>query len=98
MYYRTPDGGIALNLFTSSDKTFDVNGKTVEIKQETAYPNSGEVKLSFTCSEPVEFAFLFRTPRWAESIECAVCNVPCPLNKSQLGYAKSNGCGNPATR
>ncbi len=87
VYYRTPDGGIALNLFTHSDKTFDVNGKTVEIKQETTYPNSGEVKLTFTCSAPVEFAFLFRTPRWADKIECAVGNVPCALNKSELGCA-----------
>ena len=57
-----PGRAIALNLFTRSDKTFDVNGKTVEIKAETSYPNSGEVKLTFTCSEPVEFAFRFRTP------------------------------------
>ncbi|MCL5096088.1 MAG: glycoside hydrolase family 127 protein, partial [Candidatus Omnitrophica bacterium] len=88
VYYRTQDGGIALNLFTSSDKKFDVNGKTVEIKQETQYPSSGEVKLTFTCSEPVECAFRFRTPRWAETIECAVCNEPCAVNKSQLGYAE----------
>jgi hypothetical protein len=88
VYYRTQDGGIALNLFTSSDKKFDVKGKTVEIKEETDYPNSGEVKLTFTCSEPVEFAFRFRTPRWAERIECALGNVPCALNKSQLGYAE----------
>ena len=88
VYYRTQDGGIALNLFTSSDKKFDVNGKTVEIKEETKYPNSGEVKLTFTCSEPVEFAFRFRTPRWAERIECAVSDVPCALTKSQLGYAE----------
>lgn len=87
VYYRTPDGGIALNLFTRSDKTFAVNGKTVEIKQETSYPNSGEVKLSFTCSEPVEFAFLFRTPRWAEKVECAVCGVPYRPDKTELGYA-----------
>ena len=87
VYYRTPGGGIAMNLFTRSDKTFDVNGKTVGIKQETSYPNSGEVTLSFTCSEPVEFAFMFRTPRWVENMTCSVCNVPCPLNKSELGYA-----------
>jgi uncharacterized protein len=88
VYYRTQDGGIALNLFTSSDKKFHVNGKTVEIKEETEYPNSGEVKLTFTCSEPVEFAFRFRTPRWAERIACAVSDVPCALTKSQLGYAE----------
>ncbi|MBC8231379.1 glycoside hydrolase family 127 protein [bacterium] len=87
VYYRTPDGGVALNLFTRSDKTFDVDGQTVEIKQETSYPTSGEVKLSFACSEPVEFAFVFRTPRWAKSIECAVGDVPCSPDKSQLGYA-----------
>jgi uncharacterized protein len=88
VYYRTQDGGIALNLFTRSDKKFDVQGKTVEIKEETDYPNSGEVKLTFTCSEPVEFAFRFRTPRWAERTECALNNVPCALNKSPLGYAE----------
>jgi uncharacterized protein len=87
VYYRTPDGGIALNLFTRSDKTFEVNGKTVQIKQETSYPNSGEVKLTFACSVPVEFAFQFRTPRWAESTACAVGNVPCSPGKSPLGYA-----------
>jgi DUF1680 family protein len=88
VYYRSQDGAIALNLFTSSDKTFDVNGKTVQIKEETGYPNSGEVKLTFTCSEPVEFAFRFRTPRWAERIECTVCDVPCAPKRSQLGYAE----------
>jgi hypothetical protein len=87
VYYRTPDGGIALNLFTTSDKTFDVNGKTVGVKQETAYPDSGEIRLSFTCSEPLEFAFLFRTPRWAEKIACAVGGVPWAPDRSGLGYA-----------
>ena len=55
---------------------------------ETTYPNSGEVKLTFTCSEPVEFGFRFRTPRWADRIECAVSGVPCVPTKSQLGYAE----------
>lgn len=72
VYYRTSDGGIALNQFTSSDKTFDVKGKTVGIKQETSYPSSGEVKLSFTLPEPVEFAFSFRVPRWCEKVSVRV--------------------------
>jgi len=56
--------------------------------KQTDYPNSGEVKLTFTCSEPVEFAFRFRTPRWAERVECTVGNVPYAPNKSQLGDAE----------
>jgi DUF1680 family protein len=87
VYYRTPDGGIALNLFTPSDTTFEVDGKTVGIKQETSYPSSGEVKLTFTCSAPVEFAFQFRTPRWAERIDCALNDAPCSPERSELGYA-----------
>ena len=87
VYYRTQDGDIALNLFTRSDKTFDVNGKSVEIKQETTYPSSGEVKLSFVCSEPVEFAFQFRTPRWAEKITCALNGALYTPNTSQPGCA-----------
>jgi len=88
VYYRTLDGGIALNLFTRSTKKFEVNGQTVEIQEETAYPNSGEVKLAFTCSAPVEFGFRFRTPRWAERMECAVSGVPCAPTVSPLGYAE----------
>ena len=85
VYYRTPDGGIALNLFTRSDKTFDVSGKSVEIKQETSYPNSGEVKLTFTCAEPVEFAFQFRIPRWAENVACSLNGAPCSPDTSRPG-------------
>ncbi len=82
VYYRTPDGGIALNLFTSSDKTFDVNGKTVEIKQETAYPNSGEVKLSFTCSEPVRVRV--PVPHSALGRRDRVCRVRCAMRPGQV--------------
>ena len=88
IYYRTEDGGVALNLFTRSNKRFDVHGKSVEIQVETDYPNSGNVTLTFTCSEPIRFAFRFRTPRWAEKIECAVCDAPCTPTRSQLGYAE----------
>ena len=74
IYYRTPDGGIALNLFTGSNKRFDVNGQAVTLRQETAYPNDGEVKLTFSTPKPVAFALQFRTPRWCEKITLRVNN------------------------
>ena len=88
VFYRTKSGGIALNLYTCAQKRFDVRGTSVEIKQETDYPNSGRVTLTFTCAKPVRFAFRFRTPRWAERVDCAVGQVPCEPAKSQLGYAE----------
>jgi uncharacterized protein len=76
VYYRTPEGGIALNLFTNSEKAFDVKGQTVTILQETAYPNNGDVKLTFSPQSPdktpVAFAFQFRTPRWCDRITVRV--------------------------
>jgi len=74
VYYRTGEGGIALNLFTNSKKTFDVKGQTVTILQETAYPSDGDVKLTFSTQNrhPVALAFQFRTPRWCESITLRV--------------------------
>ena len=86
VYYRTPEGGIALNLFTNSKKTFDVKGQAVTILQETAYPNDGDVKLTFSTQDrnPVAFAFQFRTPRWCEKITLRV-NGEAPVTIDPLG-------------
>lgn len=72
VYYRTPDGGIAVNLYTASHKTFDINGQPVTLRQETDYPNSGRVTFSVETAEPVEFSFTFRTPRWCEKMTAQI--------------------------
>ncbi len=72
VYYRTPGGGIALNLFTNSHKAFVVSGETVTVRQDTAYPNDGLVKISLAVSNPVDFPLQFRTPRWCKSVQVQV--------------------------
>ena len=89
VYYRTPQGGIALNLFTDSKKTFDVNGQPVTILQKTAYPNDGDVKLTFSSSAPAAFPFQFRTPHWCEQITVQV-NDESPVTIDPL--AQKQGC------
>ena len=84
VYYRTPEDGIALNLFANSKKAFDVKGQTVTILQETAYPNDGDVKLTFSTPKPVAFAFQFRTPRWCEKITLRV-NGEAPVTIDPAG-------------
>ena len=89
VYYRTPEGGIALNLFANSKKEFEVKGQTVTLHQETAYPNDGEVKLTFSTPNPVAFAFQFRTPRWCEKIALRVNNeAPVMIEPSR----QERGC------
>lgn len=89
VYYRTPNGGIALNLFSNSKKTFDVHGHAVTIEQQTEYPNDGEVQLTFSTQRPVAFAFQFRTPRWCHAITLQV-NDDTPVTIDPL--AQGQGC------
>lgn len=88
VYYRTAEEGIALNLFSNSKKAFDVKGQSVTILQETAYPNDGDVKLTFSTRNPVAFAFQFRTPRWCQKITLQVADeapVTIDPRKQKLG-------------
>ena len=65
VYYRTQDGGIAVNLFTESKKTIELGGgRNVTIQQQTDYPTSGLVKITVTPSEAMEFPLRLRIPRW----------------------------------
>ena len=89
VYYRRPDGGIALNLFTNSEMAFDVNGQTVTVLQETAYPTDGHVRLRFSTQNATAFVFQFRTPRWCESITLRV-NDEAPVAVDPL--AQKLGC------
>ena len=91
VYFRTSDGGIAVNLYTQSQKTFDVNGQQVTLRQETDYPNSGSVKFTLETKEPVEFTLTFRTPRWCEAMTAQI-NGDAPITivpkeQKKGGYA-----------
>ena len=68
VYYQTAEGGIVLNLYTPSQKTFDVQGQRVTLRQNTDYPNSGNVQIKFDLAAPLAFACRFRTPRWCQKM------------------------------
>ncbi|MCC7495858.1 MAG: glycoside hydrolase family 127 protein [Fimbriimonadaceae bacterium] len=76
VYYRTADGGLAVNLFTPSQTTFEVRGQTVTLRQETAYPTAGEVTLRLAVAAPVAFPLRFRTPAWCQQVTCQVNDEP----------------------
>ncbi len=88
IYYRFENDGIALNLYTPSEKTFRVGEKSVTIRQETDYPNSGNVKLTFSAAEPVSFAFRFRVPRWTENMTATLNGSVIPVVRNEKGCAE----------
>lgn len=72
IYYRTSEG-VAVNLFTESLATVELKeGVKVSIKQETDYPNSGNIKLHLEPSRPSEFPLQLRIPRWCSNAEIRV--------------------------
>jgi len=73
VYYRTQDGGVAVNLFTPSKKVIELGGgRSVTIQQQTDYPTSGLVKFIVTPPEPVEFPLRLRIPRWCPKARLAI--------------------------
>jgi hypothetical protein len=67
IYYRC-DGGLAVNLYTPSSAVMNLrDGLSLEIAQETDYPNSGIVVVRLTPSEPARFCVFLRIPRWCET-------------------------------
>lgn len=78
VYYRTQDGGVAVNLFTESKKTINLGGgRSVTIQQQTDYPSSGLVKMTVTPSTSnLEFPLRLRIPRWCPKAKLAIAGQP----------------------
>ncbi|HLA85774.1 MAG TPA: beta-L-arabinofuranosidase domain-containing protein [Thermoguttaceae bacterium] len=75
VYYRTKDGGVAVNLFTESKGTIDLGaGRNVTIQQRTDYPTSGLVKMTVTPSAAMEFPLRLRVPRWCPEAKLTINN------------------------
>jgi uncharacterized protein len=77
IYYRTDDGGVAVNLFTESQKTIELGeGRRVTIRQQTDYPASGRVRMTITPSAAMEFPLRLRIPRWCPKATLATNGGP----------------------
>lgn len=63
--YAQRGSDLYVNLFATGTATIVSNGKTIQIRQETAYPWEGKVKITVEPMEPVEIALLIRIPGWA---------------------------------
>jgi hypothetical protein len=64
--YAVKDNDVYVNLFMGNTSTLQVNGQPVTLKQETAYPYSGDVKLTVEqAAQP--FALKVRIPGWTRN-------------------------------
>jgi uncharacterized protein len=76
VFYRS-GAGLAVNLYTPSEATANLDGGVaLKIRQETDYPNSGRVVIRVDPSRPVKFPLQLRIPRWCKSVAVAVNGQP----------------------
>jgi DUF1680 family protein len=65
IYYRANDG-LAVNLFTASSAQAEAGGTQVRVRQETQFPNEGDVAIHVDPARPASFALHIRIPAWAK--------------------------------
>jgi len=63
--YGETDDALYVNLFVQSMAEFKIGDDPVGIRQETAYPWAGEVKIILNPEESEEFSVFVRIPGWA---------------------------------
>ncbi len=73
IYYRSADGGLLVNLYTTSSADVKIaDDLAVRVRQETDYPNSGRVAITIEPSRQAEFPVALRIPRWCSDATVAV--------------------------
>lgn len=76
IYYRS-GAGLAINLYTPSEATLDLDGGvSLKVRQETDYPTSGRVVIQLDPSKPAKFPLRLRIPRWGKEVAVTVNGQP----------------------
>lgn len=75
IYYRTGNG-IAINLYTESKAEIEMGDFSVNIRQKTNYPVSGNVVIQIDPSKSALFGLKLRIPAWCKSGSIQINDEP----------------------
>ena len=85
--YATNANELAVHLYIQSTARVSIAGREVTVRQETNYPWSGNIALSFTMDEPASFALRLRIPGWSRDARLLVNGEACAVADAlQAGY------------
>jgi DUF1680 family protein len=79
MIYLRDDRGLFVNLYVPSEVTWDQDGQSITLRQETRYPESDTSALTVTAARPTRFAVRFRVPGWSNGIAVTVNGTPAAV-------------------
>ena len=84
--YALDGEGIRVNLYESSDATFQINGHVVFVRQSSSYPDSGKVTLQIQPVRPFNFSLRLRIPFRADETQIKLNGRPVSLGSEADGY------------
>ncbi|MBO0796557.1 MAG: glycoside hydrolase family 127 protein, partial [Ktedonobacteraceae bacterium] len=87
--YSVNDTEIAVHLYMQSTSTLPVGTQQVKLRQETAYPWDGSIRLSIETEQPVQFGLKLRIPGWCHEAHLAVNGEEIPIDQNlHKGYVR----------
>jgi DUF1680 family protein len=85
-FYSTGPGGAWVHLFGGSTAALEVDGRPLQVRQETQYPWDGAVRLTITPEGPQSFTLHLRVPGWCKGYTLAVNGEAQDLPSTPTGY------------
>jgi DUF1680 family protein len=79
IYFHDP-AGLSVNLYVPSEVTWQQDGQTVRLRQETSYPETETTDLTLHLERPLRFRLRLRVPGWCEGISLSVNHAPVAVD------------------
>ncbi len=86
--YQTKGSDVYVNLFMSNDANITVNGKKVELAQETRYPWNGDIAITVKNNKAKAWTMKVRVPGWVRN-QVVPSNLYEYTDGKRLGYSIS---------
>lgn len=83
IYYHD-NNGLYVNLFIPSELTW--NEKGVKVKQETDFPENGNVRLTISTDKNIKMPVYLRYPEWAKNVAVKVNGKKINIKQTQSSY------------
>ena len=85
-FLSASDAGVAFHLYGGVSATVELGGVGVSLRESSAYPWSGEIRVAVDPERPVEFALKLRIPDWARGASLRVIGATAAFSVHK-GYA-----------
>jgi len=84
-FYSTTADRLYVHLYNSNSANFEFGGQQVQLQQQTNYPWDGNIQLTVSTANPVQFGLALRVPGWCRQFSLSVNGVSQTVT-AQNGY------------